>query len=196
MKNGPTAVGMSLFLRAAARQPRVQYQWPGTPEESASRAAGMIALYVDAVGRRPPGPPKGRYAAGVNDPGSRYGRSRAVRCVAVQLQRGCQASDFLTRRRSEGHGGPRRRPLRHPAACRGASIACGTSPGDIALFSVALRLSSDVLRAKKTGLTSVRQLNGIAPDGNTTTMSGQSGEQAKVHRQVAKTRKRTAKISG
>jgi O-antigen ligase len=41
MKNGPTAVGMSLFRRAAAHQPRAQYQPPWTPEESASRAAGI-----------------------------------------------------------------------------------------------------------------------------------------------------------
>jgi hypothetical protein len=32
---------MSLFRRAAARQPRAQYQRPRAPEESASRAAGI-----------------------------------------------------------------------------------------------------------------------------------------------------------
>jgi hypothetical protein len=72
-----------------------------------------------------------------------------------------------------------------PADCRGARIARGTSPGDIALFCVAIRPSSDALRAKKTGLIPALQLNGVEPDGNTTTLSGQSGEQSKVQRQGA-----------
>ena len=43
MKDGPTAVGMSLFRRAAAPPTPARYQRPRLPEGWAPRAAGIIS---------------------------------------------------------------------------------------------------------------------------------------------------------
>jgi hypothetical protein len=47
MKNGPTAVGMSLFRRAAAHQPRAQYQRPWTPVLHGHVLDAVCALFQD-----------------------------------------------------------------------------------------------------------------------------------------------------